>query len=229
MAKTIGDTYIAIVLDGSGSMSADIETTITGVNEIIDLMKAEKKKLKGKVKVSLVVFRNREGEVIYFNENADKAAHLDNTNYVPSGSTPMYDGIGQAIKLIDGVIKDDDAALVYIFTDGYENSSSIYNKEDINSMTEEREKNGNWTFVFQGIEGLDQLELNFVTNNVMSYSKSVGGRKQAYQETAKGLQSYFVSRSMGETQVSNFYDPDKHKVKNLYDSDKHKFENKKKD
>lgn len=219
MAKTIGDTYIAIVLDGSGSMSGDIQTTITGVNEIIDLMKAEKKKLKGKVKVSLVVFRNREGEVIYFNENADKAAHLDNTNYVPSGSTPMYDGIGQAIKLIDGVIKDDDAALVYIFTDGYENSSSIYNKEDINSMTEEREENGNWTFVFQGIEGLDhQLELKFVTNNVMSYDDSSGGRKWAYSETAKGLQAYFDSRSMGETQVQNFYD-----------QDKYKFEKKKKD
>ncbi len=221
MAKTIGDTYIAIVLDGSGSMSGDIPTTITGVNEIIDLMKAEKTKLAGKVKVSLVVFRNREGEVIYFNEDADKASHLNHENYIPSGSTPMYDGIGQAIKLIDGVIKDDDAALVYIFTDGYENSSSIYNKEDINSMTKEREENGNWTFVFQGIEGL--MELNFVTNNVMSYNNSAGGRKQAYSETAKGLQSYLYSRSTGETQVDNFYDN-----KN-YDPDKKTFENKKKD
>ncbi len=226
MAKIIGDTYIAIVLDGSGSMSGDMPTTITGVNEIIDLMKAEKTKLAGKVKVSLVVFRNREGEVIYFNEDADKAAHLDSINYIPSGATPMYDGIGQAIKLIDGVIKDDDAALVYIFTDGYENSSSIYNKEDINSMTEEREKNGNWTFVFQGIEGLDhQLELNFATNNVMSYDLSTKGRKQAYYETTKGLQAYFDSRSMGQTQVQNFYDSDKYKV----DPDKRKFENKKKD
>ncbi len=226
MAKIIGDTYIAIVLDGSSSMSGDIPTTITGVNEIIDLMKAEKTKLAGKVKVSLVVFRNRESEVVYFNEDADKASHLDNTNYIPSGSTPMYDGIGQAIKLIDGVIKDDDAALVYIFTDGCENSSSIYNKEDINSMTEEREENGNWTFVFQGIEGLDhQLELNFATNNVMSYDLSTKGRKQAYSETAKGLESYLYSRSMGETQVQNFYDSDKYKV----DPDKRKFENKKKD
>jgi uncharacterized protein YegL len=215
MAKTIGDTYIAIVLDGSGSMSGDIQTTITGVNEIIDLMKAEKTKLAGKVKVSLVVFRNREGEVIYFNEDADKASHLDNENYIPSGSTPMYDGIGQAIKLIDGVIKDDDAALVYIFTDGWENSSSIYNKEDINSLIEEREESGNWTFVFQGIEGLDkQLDLNFATNNVMSYSDSAGGRKWAYQETAKGLQSYFDSRHKGYTQVSNFYDPDKRTFEN---------------
>jgi uncharacterized protein YegL len=209
MAKTIGDTYIAIVLDGSGSMSDDIKTTITGVNEIIDLMKAEKKKLKGKVKVSLVVFRNREGEVIYFNEDADKAAHLSNTNYIPSGSTPMFDGIGQAIKLIDGVIKDDDAALVYIFTDGFENSSSIYSKEDINDMTDKREKNGNWTFVFQGIEGLDDAGLNFATTNTMSYSNSAGGRAEAYEATSKGLQSYFVSRSMGEKKVDNFYDPDK--------------------
>jgi uncharacterized protein YegL len=214
MAKTIGDTYIAIVLDGSGSMSYDIKTTVTGVNEIIDLMKAEKKKLKGKVKVSLVVFRNREGEVIYFNEDADKAAHLSNVNYIPTGSTPMYDGIGQAIKLIDGVIKDDDAALVYIFTDGHENSSSIYNKEDINSMIEEREENGNWTFVFQGIEGLDQAGLTFVTNNTMSYTASAGGRADAYHATAKGLQSYFASRSAGETQVDNFYDPDKQKSEN---------------
>lgn len=214
MAKTIGDTYIAIVLDGSGSMSDDIKTTITGVNEIIDLMKAEKKKLKGKVKVSLVVFRNREGEVIYFNEDADKAAHLSNTNYIPSGSTPMFDGIGQAIKLIDGVIKDDDAALVYIFTDGYENSSSIYNKNDINEMTDEREENGNWTFVFQGIEGLDQVGLNFVESNTMQYTASAGGRADAYAATTKGLQTYFASRSMGEKKVDNFYDPDKKTFEN---------------
>lgn len=215
MAKTIGDTYIAIVLDGSGSMAEDIKTTITGVNEIIDLMKAEKTKLNGKVKVSLVVFRNREGEVVYFNEDADKAAHLDNRNYIPSGSTPMYDGIGQAIKLIDGVIKDNDAALVYIFTDGWENSSSIYNKDDINSLIEERKDNGNWTFVFQGIDGLDnQMELKLDVSNTMSYAASAGGRANAYAATAEGLQSYFVSRSMGKTQVNNFYDPDKHKSEN---------------
>jgi len=214
MTKTIGDTYIAIVLDGSGSMSYDVPTTITGVNEIIDLMKAEKTKLNGKVKVSLVVFRNREGEVVYFNEDADKAAHLNNTNYIPSGSTPMYDGIGQAVKLIDGVIKDNDAALVYIFTDGWENSSSIYNKDDINSLIEERKENGNWTFVFQGIEGLDQTELKFATCNTMSYSASAGGRANAYAATAKGLQSYFASRSVGETQVDNFYDPDNQKSEN---------------
>jgi uncharacterized protein YegL len=215
MAKTIGDTYIAIVLDGSGSMAEDVKTTITGVNEIIDLMKAEKTKLNGKVKVSLVVFRNREGEVVYFNEDADKAAHLDNTNYIPSGSTPMYDGIGQAIKLIDGIIKDDDAALVYIFTDGWENSSSIYNKDDINSLIEKRKENGNWTFVFQGIEGLDnQMELGFDVSNTMSYVASAGGRANAYAATAEGLQSYFVSRSMGKTQVQNFYDSDKQKSEN---------------
>lgn len=219
MAKTIGDTYIAIVLDGSGSMSSEIDTTITGVNEIIDLMKAEKTKLNGKVKVSLVVFRNREGEVVYFNEDADKASHLNHENYIPSGSTPMYDGIGQAIKLIDGVIKEKDAALVYIFTDGYENSSSIWKREDIQELQKEREDAGNWTFVFQGIEGIENVPgLTFAANNVMSYSDSAGGREWAHQATAKGLQSYFLSRSMGETQVDNFYDPDKKT-----------FENKKKD
>lgn len=215
MAKTIGDTYIAIVLDGSGSMSFDISDTLTGVNEIIDLMKAEKTKLKGKVKVSLLVFRNREGEVIYFNEDADKAAHLDNSNYIPSGATPYYDGIGQGIKLIDGVIKKKDAALVYIFTDGHENSSSIYRKDDINDMIEEREKSGNWTFVFQGVEGLnDKAQLNFVSNNTMSYSASAGGRATAFQATAEGLTSYLHSRSLGETQVNNFYDPDNTKPEN---------------
>ncbi len=219
MAKTIGDTYIAIVLDGSGSMSGDVETTITGVNEIIDLMKAEKKKLNGKVKVSLIVFRNREGEVIYFNEDADKAGHLDHENYVPSGSTPMYDGIGQAIKLIDGVIKENDAALVYIFTDGYENSSSIWKREDIQELQKEREDAGNWTFVFQGIEGIENAPgLTFATNNAMAFDNTAGGRKAAYGATSKGLAQYFQSRSMGETQVSNFYDPDECK-----------FENKKKD
>ena len=219
MAKTIGDTYIAIVLDGSGSMSSEIDTTITGVNEIIDLMKAEKTKLNGKVKVSLVVFRNREGEVVYFNEDADKASHLNHENYVPSGSTPMYDGIGQAIKLIDGVIKEKDAALVYIFTDGYENSSSIWKHEDIQELQKEREDAGNWTFVFQGIEGIENAPgLTFATNNVMSYTNSAGGRAAAHSATSKGLQSYFLSRSMGETQVENFYDPDKKT-----------FENKKKD
>ncbi len=209
MAKIIGDTYIAIVLDGSGSMAKNVETTITGVNEIIDLMKAEKTKLAGKVKVSLLIFRNRESEVVYFNEDADKADHLNHENYIPSGSTPLYDGIGQAIKLIDGVIKDDDAALVYIFTDGWEISSSIYKKDDINSLIEERKENGNWTFVFQGIEDLNQTELKFDVSNTMGYSNSAEGRAKAYTATAKGLQSYFTSRSVGETQVDNFYDPDK--------------------
>ncbi|KYK22714.1 hypothetical protein AYK24_00370 [Thermoplasmatales archaeon SG8-52-4] len=208
MAKVAGDTYIALVLDGSGSMSADIETTITGVNEIIDLMRAEKARLAGKVKVSLVLFRNREGEVVYFNEDARVAKHLDHQNYVPSGSIPMYDGIGQAIKLIDGVIKDDDAALVYIFTDGWENSSSIFSRDEINNMILEREEKGNWTFVFQGIEGLeDKQELNFVTNNTFSYTSSNAGRAEAYAATAEGFAKYFDARRSGITQLNNFYDP----------------------
>lgn len=210
MAKVIGDTYIAIVLDGSGSMAATMDKTIVGVNEIIDLMRAQKKKLQGKVKVSLIVFRNQEGDVIYFNDDAAVAKHLDVKNYIPSGSTPLRDGVGQAIKLIDGVITDDDAALIYIFTDGEENSSSIYNWDEIKGMISDRENNGNWTFVYQGVKGLDESsKLSIGMGNAFQYDNSAVGITTAHNATTRGINAYFASRSKGDLQVSNFYDPDK--------------------
>jgi len=135
-------TLVCFVLDETGSMNQYKEVTISGYNEYIDQLRGEKK-------FSLMLTRfNSASNEIGEPEPIKDATQLTNETYNPDNLTPLYDAVATTIKKAEK-LRDERAMLVVIMTDGLENASKEYTREDVFKMIEEKEKDG-WQFAYLG-------------------------------------------------------------------------------
>lgn len=146
-------THIAVVLDESGSMGGSRQAVIDGYNEfLLGLRKELTKKEAKDVLVSLSLFDAYGVEPtcrrVLDSAPLDKAKELGNDGYAPRGGTPLYDAIGAEIARLDKSVNGDKAMMV-VFTDGYENSSTEYTSEQVREMIREREAK-DWEFIYLG-------------------------------------------------------------------------------
>ena len=144
-------TYIAIVLDRSGSMESIAKQTIQGFNAFL----AEQKQVKGEAKISLVQF-DHEYQEVYEAIDIHQAPDLNVETYEPRGMTALLDAIGKTIKSTKKIIdnlKDKQRPSKIIFvviTDGYENHSRHYSRRNIFEKISKLEGKHGWQFVFLG-------------------------------------------------------------------------------
>lgn len=143
-------SYINFILDESGSMDSCLATTISGFNEYLQTQKKEKLDCW----MSLTKFSSTVSNV-GAKLNVQNFGKLGSSNYRPNGMTALYDAIGQTILKVDEELrtikkkKNRPAVLITIMTDGHENSSTQFTRNDIATMIAEREKAG-WMFVYLG-------------------------------------------------------------------------------
>lgn len=132
---------IIIILDESGSMSMIKDDVIDSINYFID----EQRKNNNNSKLSLWKF-NSSVTKVYDDLLLKYITKFD--NYIPSGKTCLFDAIGTAItkKRNKDNFKD---VICVIMTDGLENGSREYTKDNINDMISEMKEN-NWVFIYLG-------------------------------------------------------------------------------
>lgn len=206
-------TYVALVLDRSGSMGDCKRQTIDGFNEQADLIKSEAAK-GGETLVSLVTFGGGGFEFTppvtesFRRSSADVIPRLTDDTYRPAGGTPMYDAVGYTMEQLDAEPADADTAyLVIIISDGQENASEKWTAAGIVKRVTELQARGNWTFVYIGAnQDLADIQkhLGFKPGNTIAYAASAGGTKDMYAGVSRGLTSYFTSRSLGAQSVDAF-------------------------
>ena len=139
-----------IILDESGSMSSIEKQAIDGVNETVQTIRAaQKKHPEQEHLVSLVSFNSDAVKTIYDKVEAERVEELTDKQYVPSCCTPLYDAMGNAINALRKSVADEDAVLVTIITDGYENASTEYNGPAIKKLVEAMKSKG-WLFTYIG-------------------------------------------------------------------------------
>ena len=144
-------TELVFILDRSGSMSGLESDTIGGFNS---MLKKQKREL-GEAFVTTVLFDTR------FERKHDRVRIKDvpaltARDYVPGGCTALLDAIGDTIRHIAQIHKyarpEDvpEKTVFVIMTDGYENASHRFTRDEVKRMIEhEREKYG-WEFLFLG-------------------------------------------------------------------------------
>lgn len=130
------------ILDRSGSMGSMESDVIKSFNKFID----DQKKLPGDAFVTLVLF-NGLHSVVHNRSPIHSVLPLTEKTYVASGTTALHDAVGRTLKAAESAQK----AIVFIFTDGIENSSREYNKEQVKAMVQARERAG-WEVHFIGAE-----------------------------------------------------------------------------
>jgi Mg-chelatase subunit ChlD len=137
--------FVCVVLDETGSMQSVHEATVSAYNEYVENLK----KSMGDSMLTLVKFNN----MSYTMSPAQKISEwkkMELADYKPDNLTDLYDAIGKTIKKIGMDQTKADKFLMIIITDGEENASKEYKREQIFDMIKEKEKLGNWTFAYLG-------------------------------------------------------------------------------
>jgi hypothetical protein len=135
--------HVALILDVSPSMSGGWKTTLSSLNEYIASLRNNQD---SKFRVTLTTFSQQVG-ILYDDVDPDALPKFDSRNLSPIGQgTALYDAVGQTVEKI----KTSDPVLVVVITDGEENSSHDWNADKVEVLTKEREKQGNYTFVYLG-------------------------------------------------------------------------------
>jgi hypothetical protein len=88
-------------------------------------------------------------EVNYEGVDIQDAAELNATTYEPRGMTALNDAIGRTIVSMKKRLKDTkDNVVVVITTDGLENASTEFRRDQIREMIKECEEKLGWKFMY---------------------------------------------------------------------------------
>lgn len=206
-------TAIAIVLDRSGSMSSCRDDTIGGFNTFLQ----EQKDVGGTCLFTLVQFDDKY-QVDYDLVPIERVEPLTITTYVPRGSTALLDAIGRTINEVGTKFANmpdnerPNKVLFVIQTDGAENASKEFTRQQVVDMIAHQRDKYSWEFIFLGAD-MDAIAAggNLGISNGMSLSYSKGLSKEMFDVVSKTAANY---RSASEgTRCCSFTEDDRNKVK----------------
>jgi len=163
---------IVIVLDESGSMMCIRDQIIKSINDLI----MEQKQTKGKpTTLTLVKFNDNVNRVIT-NKLLTNVDNLSYADYNPSGSTALYDAIGDTINWF----RNEKDVLMVIVTDGQENASKRYTRTQINQMIDEKKEKNAWTYVYLSSDLNTQMQGNNIGLQQSQYTSNCCVRQDNY-------------------------------------------------
>ncbi|WP_407423051.1 vWA domain-containing protein [Methanobrevibacter sp.] len=163
---------IIFLIDRSGSMYGSENDTIGGFNSFI----AKQKQNETDARVTTILF-DHGYEVLYKRKNLYDVEDLTRNEYFVRGSTALLDAIGRTITSMDREI--DNKVLFVITTDGYENSSKEFTRQQIKNMI----NNHNWEFIYLGADIDSYAEASSIgirSSRVANYKKTSEGINRMY-------------------------------------------------
>lgn len=191
-------TEIVFILDRSGSMRFLTKDTIGGFNSFIENQKKEE----GEALVTTILFDDKY-EILHNGINIENITPLTGKEYSARGMTALLDAVGKSINDVgDRLNRTEESerpskVIFVITTDGQENSSKEFNREQIKEMITRQTDKYNWQFMFLGanIDAVGEaasLGINpvFASN----YVASPVGTDSLYATLSKTVSNY---RSVG--------------------------------
>lgn len=179
---------LIFIIDRSGSMMGSEKDTIGGFNSFIQ--RELKKELD--TRVTTVLFDNRY-EMLYKRKPIHQVGELTEREYWVRGSTALLDAIGKTINTLDKEI--DNKTLVVIMTDGYENSSVEYTKQQISNLI----NNHKWEFIYIGadIDSYSEARsFGFKRTHVANYRKNKAGFDDLYESVSTSMDMVRADKSL---------------------------------
>lgn len=197
-------TDITVILDKSSSMTSYIDETIDGFNSFLEDQRQEE----GEARMTLIQFSSHdEIDTVYQDRDVSQAPKIDNSVYIPGGSTALLDSIAKGIALGKSRESEHRERLYVIITDGVENDSQEYDSaEEIKELVESEREDGN-EFIFLGAaEGVDAFDVSqsigIQQGKTMSYSQSNDDQYSNTYDAASSLTSRTRNHDAEETAFS---------------------------
>jgi Mg-chelatase subunit ChlD len=146
-------THIYFLLDRSGSMATMASDVIGGFNSFL----ADQINDGDDAVLTLIQFDSTDPHEVLTNATPlREVAQLSAATFLPRGGTPLYDAMGHAIadakirlESVKSKNEGSETIIFVTFTDGEENRSVEYTREDIFRLVDRHQAEG-WTFVFLG-------------------------------------------------------------------------------
>lgn len=206
--KTV-KTYVGIVLDRSGSMQSLQSEVVGAFNDQVDAIKKMAKEQD--VKVTLVTFSTTVDEATLLHRDARHLKPLYESNYRPDGMTSLFDAMGDTItefKRVEDYDDPDVAFLLIVITDGEENSSKRFSRNDIRRLVDDTNEDGRWTITYlgtnQNVLAVTQ-SIGLKIGNAGAWNFSNDGLREASRSLTYAIGNYGDSRLRGDTAVNCFY------------------------
>jgi len=182
--------HIAVVLDRSGSMAGIASDIVGGFNQYL----SEQQQRPGSARMTLVQFDGEDPfEVLVDGRDLEDVAPLTAEAYQPRGVTPLLDAVGRMILRVDNDIAArarglpaEDQVMV-IITDGLENASREFTRDQVFAMTEERRQAG-WVFVFLGADQdayAEGTRVGVAAANTAGWVKTKAGVAMMYDKLSR--------------------------------------------
>lgn len=207
-------TYAFLILDKSGSMGYCLVPTIMGFNEQIQTIKSESKD-NGEWFVSVITFNQKvDAPAENWCVSAEAVEEINETTYVPNGSTAMLDAVGSTLARIKASTPYTDpnvSYLIVIISDGQENASREYNWSSVGELVQELQATKRFTFTYMGANqdlGVINNALHIPAGNMANYRSDAVGTACALHAHSSGTREYMKARRRGLAAVESFYSDD---------------------
>jgi len=179
-------TEIVAILDNSGSMESLTDDTIGGYNSFLK----EQKEIDGEAVLTTVLF-NTNYTLLHDRLDIKEVHPIARKDYVAGGGTALLDAMGKTIndiglKLHNTAEPERPArVIVFIITDGEENSSKEYTFDKIKEMVTLQQDVYKWIFIFLG-----------ANMDAFSVGDSIGISKYRYNYQADSEGIVFAQKSI---------------------------------
>jgi len=210
--KKQSKNYIGFVNDHSGSMASIAQAAMKDYNINISAVKAAATREELDTIVSVVGVGVGQGgygterQVVVSNPHVLKPI----TSWDTSGGTPLYDGIGNMIELLQSLPDANDShvsCLVMITTDGDERHSKIYDKPKLAALIKKVQATGRWTLVFRIPKGQAKMldGLGIPLDNIQQWDTTAAGMEASTVVNTQAMDGYFRARAGGQSASGSFY------------------------
>lgn len=197
-------THLYVLLDRSGSMNAIRDDVIGGFNRLLHDQRSDGPD----ARVTLVQFDSHAPhEVVADAVPIAEMVPLDAATFLPRGSTPLLDATGLLITRASAHAAERIAAglpaehITFVtITDGLENASREYSRNQIVALVAERESAG-WTFVYLGatVEAYSEAgRMGYDPRSTQAWAPDGSGSQQMFASTSRALRSRRAKLRRGE-------------------------------
>jgi len=172
------------------------DDTIGGFNIFLESQRSES----GTATLTLAQFDTQDPyELIHKFKPIQEVTELERKTYVPRAGTPLLDALGRGIndveRCINEIQEEDRPAkvIIVVVTDGQENSSKEFRKDDIEKMIKDKTEKYSWQFVFLSADLAsinDAMKVGFHSNSALMFEKSRKGSKDAWSSLSSRASEY---------------------------------------
>jgi hypothetical protein len=186
--------HVTFLLDRSGSMESIRDDVIGGFNSFV----AEQASQPGRCSLTLWTFDTHGFDRVHDKLDIGDVPAMTRETFVPRAGTPLYDAVGRTISSMGA---SSDNQVLVIFTDGQENSSREWRREQVVELIKAKEAAG-WTIVFLGV-GIDAYaeggSIHVNAGSTQSVAPDSVGVASAMASTSSAVSNYRGKTYRGAT------------------------------